>query len=304
MLVKALIAIAFLAIGILVGYIVRKNTAEKVIGSAETQAKNLILDAENRSEAIRKETLADARAEAHSIKQDAERDIRERREEVKKTERRLVQKEESLDRKIENIEQKEESISKKQRALAEKEKELDGFIERQVAELERISGCTAEEAKAQLLETIEKDVRRDASIMIKDIESKAKEEADRKAKEIITGAIQRCAADHVAETTVSVVPLPNDEMKGRIIGREGRNIRALETATGVELIIDDTPEAVIVSAFDPVRREIARLAVEHLIMDGRIHPARIEEVVDKAKKEVDQQIREAGDNALFETGIN
>ena len=196
MLVKALIAIAFLAIGILVGYIVRKNTAEKVIGSAETQAKNLILDAENRSEAIRKETLADARAEAHSIKQDAERDIRERREEVKKTERRLVQKEESLDRKIENIEQKEESISKKQRALAEKEKELDGFIERQVAELERISGCTAEEAKAQLLETIEKDVRRDASIMIKDIESKAKEEADRKAKEIITGAIQRCAADH------------------------------------------------------------------------------------------------------------
>ena len=252
MLVKALIAIAFLAIGILVGYIVRKNTAEKVIGSAETQAKNLILDAENRSEAIRKETLADARAEAHSIKQDAERDIRERREEVKKTERRLVQKEESLDRKIENIEQKEESISKKQRALAEKEKELDGFIERQVAELERISGCTAEEAKAQLLETIEKDVRRDASIMIKDIESKAKEEADRKAKEIITGAIQRCAADHVAETTVSVVPLPNDEMKGRIIGREGRNIRAIETATGVDLIIDDTPEAVILSGFDPV----------------------------------------------------
>ena len=304
MLVKALIAIAFLAIGILVGYIVRKNTAEKVIGSAETQAKNLILDAENRSEAIRKETLADARAEAHSIKQDAERDIRERREEVKKTERRLVQKEESLDRKIENIEQKEESISKKQRALAEKEKELDGFIERQVAELERISGCTAEEAKAQLLETIEKDVRRDASIMIKDIESKAKEEADRKAKEIITGAIQRCAADHVAETTVSVVPLPNDEMKGRIIGREGRNIRAIETATGVDHIIDDTPEAVILSGFDPVRREIARVALEKLIVDGRIHPARIEEMVEKAEKEVNTIIKEEGEAATFEMGIH
>ena len=304
MLVKALIAIAFLAIGILVGYIVRKNTAEKVIGSAETQAKNLILDAENRSEAIRKETLADARAEAHSIKQDAERDIRERREEVKKTERRLVQKEESLDRKIENIEQKEEGISKKQRALAEKEKELDGFIEKQIAELERISGCTAEEAKAQLLESIEKDVRRDASIMIKDIESKAKEEADRKAKEIITGAIQRCAADHVAETTVSVVPLPNDEMKGRIIGREGRNIRAIETATGVDLIIDDTPEAVILSGFDPVRREIARVALEKLIVDGRIHPARIEEMVEKAEKEVNTIIKEEGEAATFEMGIH
>lgn len=304
MLVKALIAIAFLAIGILVGYIVRKNTAEKVIGSAETQAKNMILDAENRSEAIRKETLADARAEAHSIKQDAERDIRERREEVKKTERRLVQKEESLDRKIENIEQKEESISKKQRALAEKEKELDGFIERQIAELERISGCTAEEAKAQLLESIEKDVRRDASIMIKDIETKAKEEADRKAKEIITGAIQRCAADHVAETTVSVVPLPNDEMKGRIIGREGRNIRAIESATGADLIIDDTPEAIAISCFDPVRREIARITLEKLIQDGRIHPARIEDCLEKAKKEVETKIRREGERVVLEVGVH
>ena len=304
MLVKAIIAIAFLAVGILVGYIIRKNQAEKLIGSAETQAKNLILDAENRSEAIRKETLADARAEAHSIKQDAERDIRERREEVKKTERRLVQKEESLDRKIENIEQKEEGINKKQRALAEKEKEMDGFIEKQRAELERISGYTAEEAKQMLLDSIEKDVRRDASIMIKDIESKAKEEADRKAKEIITGAIQRCAADHVAETTVSVVPLPNDEMKGRIIGREGRNIRAIETATGVDLIIDDTPEAVILSGFDPVRREIARVALEKLIVDGRIHPARIEEMVEKAEKEVNTIIKEEGESATFELGIH
>ena len=297
-------AVASLAVGILVGYIIRKNSAEKTIGSAETQAKNLILDAENRSEALRKETLAEARAEAHSIKQDAERDIRERREELKKTERRLVQKEESLDRKIENIEQKEENVSARQQAIFEKEAELDGFIERQIAELERISGYTAEEAKELLLQSIEKDVRRDASIMIKEIESNAKEEAGRKAREIITGAIQRCAADQVAETTVSVVPLPNDEMKGRIIGREGRNIRAIETATGVDLIIDDTPEAVILSAFDPVRREIARVALEKLIVDGRIHPARIEEIVEKAEKDVNRIIKEEGETATFEMGIH
>ncbi len=297
-------AVASLAVGILVGYIIRKNSAEKTIGSAETQAKNLILDAENRSEALRKETLAEARAEAHSIKQDAERDIRERKEELKKTERRLVQKEESLDRKIENIEQKEENVSARQQAISEKEAELEGFIERQIAELERISGYTAEEAKELLLQSIEKDVRRDASIMIKEIESNAKEEADRKAREIITGAIQRCAADQVAETTVSVVPLPNDEMKGRIIGREGRNIRAIETATGVDLIIDDTPEAVILSAFDPVRREIARVALEKLIVDGRIHPARIEETVEKAEKDVNRIIKEEGETATFEMGIH
>lgn len=296
--------VASLAVGILVGYIIRKNSAEKTIGSAETQAKNLILDAENRSEALRKETLAEARAEAHSIKQDAERDIRERREELKKTERRLVQKEESLDRKIENIEQKEENVSARQQAISEKEAELEGFIERQIAELERISGYTAEEAKELLLQSIEKDVRRDASIMIKEIESNAKEEADKKAREIITGAIQRCAADQVAETTVSVVPLPNDEMKGRIIGREGRNIRAIETATGVDLIIDDTPEAVILSAFDPVRREIARVALEKLIVDGRIHPARIEETVEKAEKDVNRIIKEEGEAATFEMGIH
>ncbi|NMA93078.1 MAG: ribonuclease Y [Clostridiales bacterium] len=296
--------VASLAVGILVGYIIRKNSAEKIIGSAETQAKNLILDAENRTEALRKETLVEARAEAHSIKQDAERDIRERREELKKTERRLVQKEESLDRKIENIEQKEENISARQQLIIEKEVELEGFIERQIAELERISGYTAEEAKELLLQNIEKDVRRDASIMIKEIESNAKDEADRKAREIITGAIQRCAADQVAETTVSVVPLPNDEMKGRIIGREGRNIRAIETATGVDLIIDDTPEAVILSAFDPVRREIARVALEKLIVDGRIHPARIEETVDKAEKDVNRIIKEEGEAATFEMGIH
>ncbi|HQB08110.1 MAG TPA: Rnase Y domain-containing protein, partial [Rectinema sp.] len=284
--------IASLLVGILFGYYLRKKSAEKTLGSAETQAKNLILDAENRSETIRKETLADARQEVQMIKAEAERDIRERREEVKKSEKRLIQKEESLDRKLESIEKKEESISKKLQTVTDKEREVEGFIQKQIAELERISMCTAEEAKQQLLETIEKDVRHDASLMIKEIEAKAKEEGDKKAKEIITGAIQRCAADHVAESTVSAVALPSDEMKGRIIGREGRNIRAIEQATGVDLIIDDTPEAVILSGFDPVRREIARIALEKLIVDGRIHPARIEEMVEKATKEVNTVIKE------------
>ncbi|HPX70884.1 MAG TPA: ribonuclease Y [Bacillota bacterium] len=296
--------IASLLVGILFGYYLRKKSAEKTLGSAETQAKNLILDAENRSETIRKETLADARQEVQMIKAEAERDIRERREEVKKSEKRLIQKEESLDRKLESIEKKEESISKKLQTVTDKEREVEGFIQKQIAELERISMCTAEEAKQQLLETIEKDVRHDASLMIKEIEAKAKEEGDKKAKEIITGAIQRCAADHVAESTVSAVALPSDEMKGRIIGREGRNIRAIEQATGVDLIIDDTPEAVILSGFDPVRREIARIALEKLIVDGRIHPARIEEMVEKATKEVNTVIKEEGEAATFELGIH
>jgi len=299
-----LAAVVSLLVGILVGYIVRKNTAEKTIGSAETQAKNIILDAENRSEAIRKETLSDAKHEAHQMKAEAERDIRERRDEVKRSERRIVQKEESIDKKLESIERKEESITKRLGKIEEKEKEADALVQKQIVELERISGCTAEEAKQMLLSDIEKDIRHEASIMIKDIESKAKEEADKKAKEIITGAIQRCAADHVAETTVSVVALPSDEMKGRIIGREGRNIRAIETATGVDLIIDDTPEAVILSGFDPVRREIARVALEKLITDRRIHPARIEEMVEKAEKEVNQIIKSEGEAATFEMGIH
>ena len=230
--------------------------------------------------------------------------MRERRNEIQRSERRLIQKEESVDRKLENIEKREEGISRTEKEIAEKKKELDRFLEKQIEELEKISGLTADEAKAILLDEIEKDVRHDASIMIKDIESKAKDEADRKAKEIITGAIQRCAADHVAESTVSVVALPNDEMKGRIIGREGRNIRAIETLTGVDLIIDDTPEAVIISGFDPVRREIARVALEKLIMDGRIHPARIEEMVEKATKEVNSIIKSEGEQATFEVGIH
>ncbi len=293
-----------MAFGSLVGYIFRKNVGEKAIGSAEQKAKNIILDAENRSETIKKEITIEAKEEAHRMRSDVEREIRERRAEIQRSEKRLIQKEESIDRKTENLEKKEEGITQKEQLLIEKQHELDGFINKQIEELERISGYTVDEAKNILLSNIEKEIRYEASIMIKDIESKAKEDADKKAKEIITGAIQRCAADHVAESTVSVVPLPNDEMKGRIIGREGRNIRAIETLTGIDLIIDDTPEAVILSGFDPVRREIARLSLEKLIVDGRIHPARIEEMVEKAGKEVNNIIKEEGEQATFEVGIH
>ena len=293
-----------LIVGALIGYIYRKNVGEKAIGSAEQKAKNLILDAENKSETLRKEAILEAKEEAHRLRSDAEKDARERRAEIQRSERRLIQKEESIDRKLENIERKEESITQKEQNIINKQKDLDKIISRQLEELERISGYTIDEAKALLLSNIEKEVRHDASIMIKDIESKPKEEADKKAKYIITGAIQRCAADHVAESTVSVVALPNDEMKGRIIGREGRNIRAIETLTGVDLIIDDTPEAVILSGFDPVRREIARVALEKLIVAGRIHPARIEEMVEKAEREVNAIIKEEGEQAAFEVGIH
>ena len=297
-------AVVFLLVGILVGYILRKSKAEKTIGSAETQAKNLILDAENEAKALRKESIAEAREEAHQLRQEAEKDIRERREDVKKSERRITQKEEAIDRKMESVEKKEEEIQRRQQSLRDKEKNLDELALKQVAELERISGCTAEEAKQMLLKDLEKDIRHEASVMIRDVEAKAKEEADSKAKEIIVGAIQRMAADTVAENTISVVQLPNDDMKGRIIGREGRNIRAIETATGADLIVDDTPEAIIVSAHDPVRREIARLALEKLIVDGRIHPARIEEMVEKATKEVNSIIKKEGEEAVFEIGCH
>ncbi len=297
-----IVAVAF--ISVLVGYIIRKNIGEKAIGSAEQKARNMILDAQNKSETIKKEITLEAKEEAHRMRTDAEREVKERRAEIQRAERRMIQKEESLDKKLENIEKREESITKHENEILAKKKELEGFVAKQIEELEKISGLTAEEAKALLLDEIEKDVRHDASLMIKDIESKAKEEADKKAKQIITGAIQRCAADHVAESTVSVVALPNDEMKGRIIGREGRNIRAIETQTGVDLIIDDTPEAVIISGFDPVRREIARIALEKLIVDGRIHPARIEEMVEKAEKEVNAIIKEQGEQATFEVGIH
>lgn len=302
--ITVVVGILALVIGLLVGYILRKNIAEKTIGSAETKAKNLVLDAENRAEAIKKEMKLEAKEEIHKMRSDMEKEIRDRRNEVSRQEKRINQKEDYIDKKVENIEKKEESITKRENGLIEKAKELDKVIEKQMAELEKISGLSVEDAKQILLANTEKEIRHDASIMIKDIESKAKEEADKKAKEIIVGAIQRCAADHVAESTVSVVALPNDEMKGRIIGREGRNIRSIENLTGVDLIIDDTPEAVILSGFDPVRREVARLTLEKLITDGRIHPARIEETVEKSTKEVNAIIKDAGEQATFEVGIH
>lgn len=303
-LITVIVGIVAILLGILIGYILRKNIGEKTIGSAEQKARNLILDAENRSETIKKERQLEAKEEAHRMRSEVEKEVRERRAEVQRSERRLVQKEEAVDKKLESIEKKEERISQHEKDIVRKKNELEKTLDRQIAELEKISGYTADEAKALLLEDIEKDCRKEASQLIKEIEAKAKDEADKTAKEIITGAIQRCAADHVAESTLSVVNLPSDDMKGRIIGREGRNIRTIETLTGVDLIIDDTPEAVIVSGFDPVRREVARIALEKLIVDGRIHPAKIEEMIQKAQKEVNQTIRAEGEQATFEAGIH
>jgi len=303
--VVTIIGIVIAAVcGLFAGYLYRKSSAERTLGSAEQQAKNILLDAENKSDTIKKEIELEAKEEAHKMRSEVEREVRDRRNEVQRSEKRLLQKEESVDKKLESIEKKEEKIIQKEHQIDAKRSEIDDLIAKRVAELEKISGYTAEEAKQLLLDEIEKDCRHEASQMIKNIEQEAHEEADKKAKEIITGAIQRCAADHVAETTLSVVNLPNDDMKGRIIGREGRNIRSIETMTGVDLIIDDTPEAVIISGFDPVRREVARLALEKLIVDGRIHPAKIEEMVEKARKEVARVIKEEGEQATFETDIH
>ena len=298
------ICLAALVVGLLVGYILRKSIGEKTIGNAEAKAANMLLDAEKNAENIKKELILEAKEESQRQRNEVEKEIRERRNEISKAERRLNQKEDSIDRKLENIEKKEESISNKEKSITNKQHEIDNLLKKQLTELEKISGYTVEQAREIMLQKVEAEARSDAAVLYKEIESKAKEEADKKAKEIITGAIQRCAADHVAESTVSVVPLPNDEMKGRIIGREGRNIRAIENATGIDLIIDDTPEAVILSGFDPVRREIARIALEKLIVDGRIHPARIEEMVEKAEREVNAIIKEEGEQATFDVGIH
>ena len=302
--ITVITGVIFLIIGLPIGYILRKNVGEKTIGSAEQQAQNLILDAQTQAENLKKEKVLEAKEEIHHLRSDLENEIRLRRNEINKTEKRILQKEENLERKLDNIDKREQSLTKRERSMDEKHKEIDSYIAKQVEELEIISGYTRDEAKQVLLDEVEKDVRKDASALITQIESEAKEEADKRAKEIITMAIQRYAADQVTETTVSVVNLPNDDMKGRIIGREGRNIRAIETLTGVDLIIDDTPEAVILSGFDPVRREIARIALEKLIVDGRIHPARIEEMVQKATKEVNTIIKEEGEKACFETGVH
>lgn len=285
------------------GFYYRKRVAEAKIETAEQSVKRLYEEAQRKAEEIRKEKILEAKEEALRTKTDAEKEIRERRAEVQRTERRLATREENIDKKQEALESRETRANERLAALDRAEAELAALRNEQLQRLESISGLTQEAAKELLIASVEQEAHRDAAILVRDIEQKAKEEGDKRARNIVTLAIQRCAADHVAEATVSVVPLPNDDMKGRIIGREGRNIRALETATGCDLIIDDTPEAVILSAFDPVRREIARIALEKLIMDGRIHPARIEELVEKARREVDTQIREAGEQAVLDSAV-
>lgn len=290
--------------GIIVGYFVRKNISEAKIGQTEKLANDIIDKANRDSETLQKEKLLEAKEEIHKWRNEAEKENKERRTELQKFERRVIQKEEVLDKKLQTLENKENVLSDKLKKIEKKEEQVENIKVQQLEKLESISGITSDKAKEIILTNAERDVRREMSIMIKEIESQAKEEADKKSREIIGYAIQKCAADHVAETTVTVVNLPNDEMKGRIIGREGRNIRTLETLTGIDLIIDDTPEAVILSGFDPIRREVARIALEKLIADGRIHPARIEEMVEKAKKEVDSIIKEFGEQATFETGVH
>ena len=302
--ISILLAVLALLIGCACGYVYRHRVAEAKTAQAEDAVRKMIDEAQRRAEALKKETLLEAKEEVLSLRNDLEKETRERRSELSRSERRLIQKEESLDKKLESAEKREHNLSERQKELETKHEELESLRKKQIEDLEHISGMSREEAKGVLIQSIERDARHDAALLVRSIEQEAKEEGEKRARNIIGLAIQRYAADQVAETTVSVVHLPSDDMKGRIIGREGRNIRALETATGIDLIIDDTPEAVILSGFDPVRREVARIALERLIQDGRIHPARIEEMVEKARKEVDQQIREAGEQALFEVGIH
>ena len=303
--------IVAVAVGILAfkyGYAYRKKIAELKIGSAEEEANRLIesarKEAVKNAENAKKEKLLEAKEEIHKERSELDKEIKERRNEIQRQERRIQQKEDTIDKKTQNIEEKESLIQKKLAKLEETKAEIEQVKKLEMSQLEKIAELSAEEAKKLIMKQVESDSRHEAAMLIKSIEDQAKEEAESKARNIITGAIQRCAADHVAETTVSVVNLPNDEMKGRIIGREGRNIRTIENLTGIDLIIDDTPEAVILSGFDPVRREIARLSLEKLITDGRIHPGRIEETVEKARKEVEQIIKQEGERATFETGVH
>lgn len=302
---------SFVVAGIIFGIIAfklgvayRRKVAEAEIGSAEDEAKKIVNDAVRTAETKKKEVLIEAKDEMHRLRLEADKDIKERRSEVTRQERRLQQKEESMDKKLDNLEKKEEQLQSKLKLAEEKLQEADIIKKNQIDQLERISGLTADQAKQQLLDSLDDDLIHEKALKIANYEQQLKDEVDEKAREYISLAISRCAADHVSEATVSVVPLPNDEMKGRIIGRKGRNIRALETATGVDLIIDDTPEAITLSCFDPVRREVARLSLEKLITDGRIHPARIEEMVEKSRKEVEQKIRAEGERAILETNVH
>ena len=304
-LIAVIIAVIVTAIIVaLITTVYHKNVANAKIGNADEKAREIIDEAVKTAETKKREAMLEAKEESIRMKNDLDKEVKERRAELQRSERRIVQKEENLDKKLEAIEKREAGFAAKEEEINKQKAQVAKLNEERLQELERISGLTSEQAKEYLLKTVEEDVKLDTAKLIKEMENKAKEEADKKAKEYVVNAIQKCAADHVAETTISVVQLPNDEMKGRIIGREGRNIRTLETMTGVDLIIDDTPEAVILSGFDPIRREVARIALEKLIVDGRIHPARIEEMVEKAQKEVETMIREEGEAATLEVGVH
>ncbi len=307
-LIILIVGAVLLAVGCVVAYKVGYNARSKAdegkIGNAEQKAREIIDDALKTAETKKRESLLEIKEESIKTKNELDKEIKERRAELTRNERRIQQKEENVDKKLEQIERREQSLSSREDSLNKKKEEVNRLNEQRVRELERISGLTSEQAKEYLLKVVEDEVKHETAIKIKEMDMRVKEEAGKKAREYVVNAIQRCAVDHVAESTISVVQLPSDEMKGRIIGREGRNIRTLETLTGVDLIVDDTPEAVVLSAFDPIRREVARIALEKLIVDGRIHPSRIEEMVEKAEKEVDNGIREAGESALLETGVH
>ena len=299
-----ILVVVVAVISSLISIMVRKSTIEKKVGSAEERSREIIDEAIKTAEAKKKEALLEAKEENLKTKNELDKEIKERRAEVQRYEKRVLNKEESVEKKADSLDKKENSLKAKEEELARTQAKVDQLSEQRVQELERISGLTSEQAKEQLLKTVEEEIKIETAKLVKELENQAKEEADKKAKEIVVNAIQKCATDHVSETTISVVSLPNDEMKGRIIGREGRNIRTLESLTGVDLIIDDTPEAVVLSGFDPIRREVARIALEKLVVDGRIQPTRIEEMVNKAQKEVETMIREEGEAATLEVGVH
>ena len=302
--IEGVIALMLIVVAWFVAIAYRKNIAEAKIGTAEEQAKEIINEAQKTAEAKKREAMLEAKEDALKTRNELEKEVKDRRGELSRMEKRILAREENIDRKAEAVEKKENSLAQKENAIEKQKAKIDELQAKKLQELERISGLTSEQAKEYLLKTVEDEVKHETAVMVKELETRAKEEANKKARDYVVTAIQKCAVDHVSETTISLVQLPNDEMKGRIIGREGRNIRTLETMTGVDLIIDDTPEAVILSSFDPVRREVARIALEKLIVDGRIHPARIEEMVEKAQKEVETMMREEGEAAVLDVGIH